>query len=200
VATAPRTRLDPEARRAQLVALGLDMLSRRPLGEVAIDEIAAKAGISRGLLFHYFPTKRDFYVAVVQAAADDILARTDPDPDLPILDQLRAGTAAFVDYVSENRDAYVGLLRGASGGDAELQAVFDTTRSRFTDRLLHHLGVPDPAPPKVRLAARGWVALSEEVVIDWLVRGDLPRDELIAFLDHALIALVGTAVGITVQP
>jgi AcrR family transcriptional regulator len=69
--------LDPEARRAQLVALGLKMLSTRPLDKVAIDDIAAEAGISRGLLFHYFPTKRDYHVAVARAAAQDLLdART----------------------------------------------------------------------------------------------------------------------------
>jgi AcrR family transcriptional regulator len=81
VAHTPRTRLDPDARRAQLVALGLRMLSTRPLDKVAIDDIAAEAGISRGLLFHYFPTKRDFHVAVARAAAADLLARTDIGSD-----------------------------------------------------------------------------------------------------------------------
>ncbi|HEX6420373.1 MAG TPA: helix-turn-helix domain-containing protein [Acidimicrobiales bacterium] len=72
-----RTRLDPERRRAQLVDLGRRMLSSRPLDQVAIDDIAAEAGISRGLLFHYFPTKRDFHVAVARSAAHDLLARID---------------------------------------------------------------------------------------------------------------------------
>src|SRR5262245_65848066 len=73
----PRTRLDRDARRAQLVQLGLEMLSTRPLDKVAIDDIAAEAGISRGLLFHYFPTKRDYHVAVARAAAQELLDRTD---------------------------------------------------------------------------------------------------------------------------
>jgi AcrR family transcriptional regulator len=169
------------------------MLSTRPLDQVAIDEIAAEAGISRGLLFHYFPTKRDFHVAVVQAAADDLFARTAPDPDLPIVEQLRAGTAAFLDHVSANRDAYVALVRSSGGGDPELRAVFDATRSRFTDRVLQGLGVPLPPPPRLRLAVRGWVAFSEEVVVDWLVTGDLARDDVITFLDHALVHLVALA-------
>ena len=193
MATTPRTRLDPEARRAQLVALGLEMLSTRPLDQVAIDEIAAEAGISRGLLFHYFPTKRDFHVAVVQAAADELYARTEPDAELPVVEQLRSGTEAFLDYVSENRDAYVSLVRSSGGGDPALQAVYEGTRTRFTDRVLQGLGVPGPPTPRLRLAVRGWVALSEEIVVDWLVTGDLDREDVVTFLDHALLHLVTLA-------
>jgi AcrR family transcriptional regulator len=193
VATRTRTRLDPQARRAQLVGLGVDMLSTRPLDQVAIDEIAAEAGISRGLLFHYFPTKRDFHVAVAQAAADDLLARTAPDPERPVVEQLRAGIEAFLDHVSGNRDAYVSLVRSSGGGDPALQAVFEATRAAITGRVLRALGVPDPPSPRLRLAVRGWVALTEEVVVDWLVTGDLARDDVISLLDHALVQLVALA-------
>ena len=190
MASGPRTRLDPAARRAQLVALGLEMLRTRPLDEVMVEEIAGQAGISRGLLFHYFATKRDFHVAVVQAAADELLARTEPPPGLEVVDQLRAGTAAFLDYVAENRDTYAGLVRGAAGGDPALQAVFDATRTRLTDRVLEGLGTAPPVPPRLRLAVRGWIALSEEVAIDWITSGDLPRDAVLEFLDNALVRLV----------
>jgi AcrR family transcriptional regulator len=107
VTKSPRTRLDPQERRAQLVELGLQMLSSRPLDKVAIDDIAAEAGISRGLLFHYFPTKRDYHIAVAQAAAQEMLDRTDPPAELPPAERLRTAVAAFVDHVTENRDAYV---------------------------------------------------------------------------------------------
>jgi AcrR family transcriptional regulator len=193
VANGSRTRLDPEARRAQLVALGLEMLSTRPLDQVAIDEIAAEAGISRGLLFHYFPTKRDFHVAVVQAAADDLVARTEPDPDLPPGPRMRASIEAFVDYVSANRDAYISLLRGTAGGDPALRAVVDATRSRFTGRVLAGMGVAEPVPPRLRVAARGWVAFTEEATLDWLSNEDLGRGELIDLLDESLVALMRLA-------
>jgi AcrR family transcriptional regulator len=195
VANAPRTRLDPEARRSQLVGLGLRMLSTRPLDKVAIDDIAAEAGISRGLLFHYFPTKRDFHVAVAQAAAQDLLDRTDPDPDLPLIGRLRAGVEAFVDHVTDNRDAYVAFIRGSSGGDPQLLQVYEATRTAFTDRVLDGLGVTSTVPPRLRAAVRGWVALTEEVTVDWLSSGALERDEVISLIDDALVALVTMAVG-----
>jgi AcrR family transcriptional regulator len=193
VANGTRTRLDPAARRAQLVALGLEMLSTRPLDQVVIDEIAAEAGISRGLLFHYFPTKRDFHVAVVQAAADALCARTEPDLTRPASERLRGSLEAFVDYVTENRDAYIALLRGTAGGDPALRAVCDEARSVITARVLASMRVTDPVPARLRLAARGWVAFTEEATLDWLSSGDLGRAELIDLLDEALLRLMAMA-------
>ena len=86
MATARRARLSTDARREQLVALGVEMFSERPFDEVSIDDIAASAGISKGLLYHYFPSKRDFYVAVVRHSADEMQAVTETDPDLAPLD------------------------------------------------------------------------------------------------------------------
>lgn len=194
MANAPRTRLEPEARRAQLVGLGLQMLSTRPLDKVAIDDIATEAGISRGLLFHYFPTKRDFHLAVARAAAQQLLDRTRTDPDLPPLDQLRAGVEAFVDHLTGNRDAYVAFIRGSSGGDPELLQVYESTRTAFTDRVLAGLGI-DPVTTRLRAVVRGWVAFTEEVTVDWLSSGDLEREDIVTLIDEALVALVTGATG-----
>ena len=194
MANAPRTRLEPEARRAQLVGLGLHMLSTRPLDKVAIDDIATEAGISRGLLFHYFPTKRDFHLAVARAAAQELLDRTRTDPGLPPLDQLRAGVEAFVDHLTGNRDAYVAFIRGSSGGDPELLQVYESTRTAFTDRVLAGLGI-DPVTTRLRAVVRGWVAFTEEVTVDWLSSGDLEREDIVTLIDEALVALVTGATG-----
>ncbi|HET6967564.1 MAG TPA: TetR/AcrR family transcriptional regulator [Ornithinibacter sp.] len=195
MANSPRTRLDPDARRAQLVGLGLRMLSTRPLDKVAIDDIAAEAGISRGLLFHYFPTKHDFHLAVARAAAQDLLDRTRADPRLPPMGRLRAGVEAFVDHVTENRDAYVAFIRGSSGGDPQLIEVYESTRTAFTDRVLDGLGRREPVSARLRSAVRGWVALTEEVTVDWLSRGGLERDDVVELIDETLVAIVAVAEG-----
>jgi len=171
------------------------MLSTRPLDKVAIDDIAAEAGISRGLLFHYFPSKRDFHVAVARAAAQDLLGRTVADPRLPPMAQLRAAVEAFVDHLTDNRDAYVAFIRGSSGGDPQLIEVYESTRTAFTDRVLEGLGAPDPVPARLRAAVRGWVAFTEEVTVDWLSRGELERDEVVSLIDDALVALVAVVEG-----
>src|SRR6201996_360142 len=94
-----RTRLSAAERRAQLIELGRRMLATRSLDELSVETLADEAGISRGLLFHYFRSKQEFHREIVRAAAADLIARTAPDPALPPADRLRAGLAAYIDYV-----------------------------------------------------------------------------------------------------
>jgi len=64
---APRRRLSPDARRTELLTLGAEVFGQRPYDEVRIDEISERAGVSRALMYHYFPDKRAFFAAVVRA-------------------------------------------------------------------------------------------------------------------------------------
>ncbi|HEX4446934.1 MAG TPA: TetR/AcrR family transcriptional regulator, partial [Polyangiaceae bacterium] len=106
-----RARLDVDERRRQLVALGTQLFSTRTYDDVSIDEVARTAGISKGLLYHYFQTKRDFYVATVREAAAQLMARTQTPMQMNAVDRLRTGLDAFIDYVADHGAAYEGLLR-----------------------------------------------------------------------------------------
>src|SRR6188472_1483891 len=123
MATARRARLSTDARREQLVALGVEMFSERPFDEVSIDDIAASAGISKGLLYHYFPSKRDFYVAVVRHSADEIVVLTEGDPDLPPPERLAASLDRYLEYVKTHARGYVTVLRAGIGSDPEVAGV-----------------------------------------------------------------------------
>ena len=187
-----RTRLDPAARRAQLIELGVEMLATRTLDELSVEEIARQAGISRGLLFHYFASKQDFHVEVARAAATELLTRTEPDPELAPLAALRGALAAFVAFVAERPDSYKSLVRGAASSDGDLQAIFDATRSTMAGRVvavLGELGLPHDA--HVELAVHGWVAFVEECVVRSVEGGALDRaEELVGLLVRALPAVV----------
>ena len=134
-----RERLAPEARRAQLIGLGVEMLSTKTLEQLSVEALAAEAGISRGLLFHYFSSKQDFYVAVVREVCNEMLRRTTPaqSPEDP-LGELRRSLAAYVDYVLENPDGYLVLVRGAGTSDPAIRAVIDDTRAAMAARLAEH--------------------------------------------------------------
>lgn len=111
-----RTRLDPAQRRAQLIDLGARMLAERPLEQISVEDIADQAGVSRGLLFHYFASKSEFHLAIVRHSSEQMLQRTEPsESDDPML-TLRSVLASYVDYVTENRNTYVSLLRGPPAG------------------------------------------------------------------------------------
>jgi AcrR family transcriptional regulator len=192
MATARRARLSTDARREQLVALGVDMFSERPFDEVSIDDIAAAAGISKGLLYHYFPSKRDFYVAVVRHSADEMQAITQTDPQLPPLERLSAGLDRYLEYVDTHARGYATVLRAGIGSDPEVAAIVEGVRAAMAGRILDDL-TEDAAPPGVRIAVRGWVGFAEAASLEWLERRDLTRDELRELLIQALRSVVEAA-------
>ena len=189
--TPRRVRLSPDARREQLLDLGVRMLATRTLDELSVDVLAEEAGISRGLLFHYFKNKQDFHRAVVQRAADDLLVRTKPDLSQEPSARLAISLAHYVDYVLANHRAYISLVRGAAGSDAALLEIFDRTREALTARITDNLevfGVQDN--PTVRLMARGWSALVEEAVLGWVADPQLSKEELLRVLSATLPAVL----------
>jgi AcrR family transcriptional regulator len=193
MATARRARLSTDARREQLVALGVEMFSERPFDEVSIDDIAAAAGISKGLLYHYFPSKRDFYVAVVRHSADEMQEVTETDPSLPPLERLAAGLDRYLEYVDTHARGYATVLRAGIGSDPEVASVVEGVRAAMAGRILEDLPIGRPLPPAVRIAVRGWVGFAEAASLEWLERRDLDRDELRDLLIRALTGAVETA-------
>lgn len=185
-----RTRLSPEARRAQLIELGVQMLAGRPLDSVSVEEIAEQAGISRGLLFHYFSSKHDFHVAIVRHTSEEMLAVTAPDPDLPPLEMLHNSLTSYIDYVTDNRGGYVSLLRGTASGDPAMRQIFEDTRTQMAERVLEQapkIGIE--RTPRAELAVRGWVAFVEETAISWLTDPKLTKAELLELVAQALPAV-----------
>ena len=192
---AKRVRLSPEARRAQLIELGVEMLATRRLDELSVELIAQSAGISRGLLFHYFASKQEFHLEVAKAAAAEMIRRTEPDTSLAPVEALRGALDAFIDYVEENPDNYKSLVRGAASGNAEMRALFDETRATMAQRVidvLAELGLE--LSQRAELAVHGWVAYVEECVIRWIDgQRQLERALLLEMLTKSLPALALSA-------
>jgi AcrR family transcriptional regulator len=192
--TARRIRLTPDARREQLLELGIEMLATRTLDELSVDALAEEAGISRGLLFHYFRNKQEFHRAVVRRAADDLIECTAPDMSLDPIPRLVTSLEAYVDYVLANYQGYVSLVRGAAGGDQALLEIFDETRRLMTARITDNLGAFGLADsPTVQLLARGWTAMVEETVLAWVGDQQISKDELLGVLAGALPAILTAA-------
>src|SRR5688572_7515605 len=119
--SATRTRLSPDRRREQLLDLGVELLAGRRLEDLSIDALADEAGISRGLLYHYFAGKREFHLAVLRRMADQVVAITAPPSEGDPLAQMVTSLTAYVDFVAANRVAYVSFVRAAAAGDEEFR-------------------------------------------------------------------------------
>jgi AcrR family transcriptional regulator len=178
--TARRSAVD---RRAQLVEIGLELLPTTPVQELTIDEVARRAGISRSLLFHYFPTKRDYYTAVTRAAAraleEHLLAGGEPGAA-----QVPGMLERYVGWVETFREAHLAFVRGAAGGDPWVAEVYEEARERLVDVALTALDLPDDAHR--RQLVRAWFAFTEDLVGQWTREPTISRDELLALLRDVL--------------
>jgi AcrR family transcriptional regulator len=184
-------RLSPDDRRAQLLELAIRMFTERPYDDFSMDELAGTAGVSKGLLYHYFPSKRALYLEVLRAAAADMMALTRTDPTRPQSEQLRTAVDAYLTYVREHAAGYRALLRGGIGTDPSVAAVAEEVRRAIRDRVLAASGIVEPRP-RLRLAVTGWVGLVEAASLDWVERSDVSQEELVALLTSALPAILAT--------
>ena len=68
----------PLEKRNSILQAGISEFSRKSFPDASTDEITRQAGISKGLLFHYFGSKKVFYLACLRTALDRLIAKT-PD-------------------------------------------------------------------------------------------------------------------------
>jgi AcrR family transcriptional regulator len=195
--TRTRVRLSVDDRRQQLLELGMRAFTDGPYDEVSTDEIAAQAGISRGLIFHYFPTKHDFYVAVLRVAADQLVRDTTLRAEGAPAERLVAGLQAYFRFVDEHGAAYATLLRAGVGADAVVQELVEATRRRFIGTIHGHLAPQVAASPadaiRLRAGLRGWIGLVEALALDWIEHRDLGREDLVALAARGLGLVVPAA-------
>jgi AcrR family transcriptional regulator len=182
------TRLQVDERRRQLLELGARLFATHSYAELSMAKIAREAGISKALLYHYFPSKQGFFVATLQQGAQEIARRTEPDPDLPPVEALANSIDGFLGWIEENETAYRKLIVSV-GSVPEVKELVDGIRDATSARILEGLGAGDPPPPKVRAAARGWLWLMDGVILDWLEHRDMSRAEV---RDLLLASLAGS--------
>ena len=185
-----------EERRQQLIGVALELFSRRSPDEVSIDEIASVAGISRPLVYHYFPGKLSLYEAALKRAAEDLASRFAEPHEGPLGTRLRRVMARFFDFVDEHGPGFSALMRGGPAvGSSATNALIDSVRQAAYDQMLAHMGVGDPVPARLELVVRSWISLVESTALIWLDGRRIPRAELETQLvqDFAALAAVAAA-------
>ncbi|CAM5624260.1 HTH-type transcriptional regulator BetI [Streptomyces violarus] len=191
--TGVRRRLGVEERRQQLIGVALELFSRRSPDEVSIDEIASAAGISRPLVYHYFPGKLSLYEAALKRASDDLAARFVEPHEGPLGARLLRVMRRFFDFVDEHGPGFSALMRGGPAvGSSTTNALIDSVRQAAYVQILSHLGVTDP-PARLELVVRSWISLAESTALIWLDGRRIPRAELEVQLVHDFAALTAVS-------
>jgi AcrR family transcriptional regulator len=186
---AGRKRLDLDERRSQLLSLARTAFSARSYDEVSVDELAQSAGVSKGLLYHYFPSKRDLYVATVRQVADELAKRLAPDPSLAPIERLSRVVEAYLTFAEENAETFLSFMQSGVGRDAEVYAIVERTRRSLANLMLEQ-GQPFFVTPALRILVRGWVGMVEAASLDWLENRGVTRAELTRLLVKTLLQTV----------
>ncbi|MEU6004853.1 TetR/AcrR family transcriptional regulator [Streptomyces sp. NPDC001698] len=191
--TGVRRRMGVEERRQQLIGVALELFSRRSPDEVSIDEIASAAGISRPLVYHYFPGKLSLYEAALKRASDDLAGRFAEPREGPLGARLLRVMRRYFDFVDEHGPGFSALMRGGPAvGSSTTNALIDSVRQAAYDQILSHLGVEEP-PARLELVVRSWISLAESTALIWLDGRRIPRAELELQLVHDFGALVAVS-------
>lgn len=189
-------RMGVEARRAQLLGAAVDLFGHRRPEDVSIDDVAAAAGVSRPLVYRYFPGgKQQLYEAAVLGAAEELIGRFAVPAEGPPTGRLASALDRYLAYVEEHAPAYGALLGGGSVAEtSRTDAIVDGVRRRAAEQVLAHLGVTAPGP-RLAMMVRSWIACVEAVSLIWIDEGrEPPRGELRDWLvDHFTGLLLVTA-------
>jgi AcrR family transcriptional regulator len=196
--------MSTEDRKQQLLSVGAALFADRPYDEVWIEQVAEQAGVSRGLLYHYFPTKRDFLLGIVAAEGARLHRLMEAGPDRPAAERLTAALDAYLTYAAGNPHGFRAFHR-AAGADPEVRAIKEEflalTERRIVDALTGADGTVDGSadpvlaagmsPEALRIAARGWLAFVVEVCLHWLDHPALSREQVRDLCVRTLLGAVG---------
>jgi AcrR family transcriptional regulator len=173
-----RIRLTPDERRSQLLDLGAELFATLPFEEVHIERVAELAGVSRGLLYHYFPTKRAFFADLVRRGTARMAADTEPDPTLSPVDQLSLGVERYLHHVQANEHGSRAIYRGALSADAEVQEVITESMRVFEDRIVVALQPDGQVAELVRVAVRSWILMMRHAGQELLDHPEIPLEQI----------------------
>ncbi|MFF9813136.1 TetR/AcrR family transcriptional regulator [Streptomyces sp. NPDC014006] len=174
----PRRRLSPDERRAELLAVAARQFAERPYDEVLMEDVAERAGVSRALLYRYFPSKRDLFAALYRQVAERLLDLTRLDPADDLADQLAQGLDVHIAYFAENRNTVLAANR-VLAGDRLIQTIITGELDALRERLLAVLPVTDAGTRQaVSGVLKSWLVFVQVLCVDWLTEPTCTRTEL----------------------
>ena len=184
------TRLQVDERRRQLLERAMELFATHGYDELSMAKIARESGVSKPLLYHYFPNKRKLFEAVLAAGTEEALRRLETDPDMPGYEQLDLALDSYLEWIASAPKAYEKLMRSA--GIPEVREIIDGVREMTAQRVLSGLA-PDGPTPRVRAAVRSWLWYMDGVCLDWVREDDLTKEDVQGLLLGTLLGALTAA-------
>ena len=191
--------------------MGAEVFGKRPYDEVRIDEIAERAGVSRALMYHYFPDKRAFFAAVVKDEADRLYEATNDPPPVGItfFEEIRMGVLAYFAWHAQNPEAAWAAYVGLGRSDPVLLGIDDEAKNRQMDHIMARIGEFVSAIPgrtleseverDLRVIIYGWIAFTFEICRQRIMDPTTSADRLADACAHALLDTIARVPGVPAE-
>ncbi|EHK86120.1 TetR/AcrR family transcriptional regulator [Saccharomonospora azurea] len=186
-------RLEPDQRREQIFTCAAELFGERPYADVSTSDIAARAGVARGLINHYFGTKRELYLAVVRRALNLPYGGLARLPAGSTEERVKAAVDWFLDLVGGQEKMWLAAITPEGiGRDVEVERILDEADRNAADRVLQAMGFEptDPRWEQFNAVVRAYSGMVKVAGREWLMRGTLDRAQVHALLSHVLESLV----------
>lgn len=182
------TRLNVDERRAQILEAGSALFAEHAYEEISMREIAQAAGISKPLLYHYFPSKIALFKAAVAEAATELQQVIEPSGSGTAAEQLTAALDAYLGWIDDHARTWTKLMQSAATLP-EARELVEGFRARTMKMVLAELTGRGEPRPALRTAVSGWFGYMDAAILDWTQHKDLTREKL----RDLLIAAFGAA-------
>ncbi|WP_411139704.1 TetR/AcrR family transcriptional regulator [Streptomyces sp. x-80] len=175
-----------QVRRAELIATGRKLFADTSYDALSMDDIARQAGVAKGLIYYYFTNKRGYYLAIIEDAVAELVARAGSTHGLPPAERVQHIVDGHLRYAQHHQAAYRAIVTGGVGFDAEVLAIRDTVRTRMLSTIAFGAWGREDIPPLARTALTGWLSSVEGVTLDWIAEQRVPRETVAALLVRGL--------------
>ena len=187
-----RTRLPPATRRDEILDTARRLFAERGYATVSASEVAREAGVTPGLLHHYFGGKRGLFETLVQRLGPQILEVVRVDTTRTVRARTRSFATSWLDWVDAHRQIWLataGLDENLA--EPEVREIVERIRERVIDGLIADYPATLSDEPPIRLMLQSFLAFSRVVVRNWL-DGGVSRAEAERLLADTLHALITT--------
>jgi AcrR family transcriptional regulator len=183
-------RLPPAERRAQLARAALAVAAQQGYANLSLDAVAERAGVTRNLLYHYFPRGRlDVFLAALELAGDELTSDFSVNPDQPAAERLAANMLRYLEHAASPTDVWLVARHATAAAEPEIAALHNRYRDAIVAGIAqNHFGTPDP-PPLALVALRAFVDYYTTAMDEWRDSG-IDRQTVLEVLQSTLVATV----------
>jgi AcrR family transcriptional regulator len=192
---APRRRMEPDARRAEILGVARRLFGAKSYSTVSIADIASEAGVARALVSHYFGGKRQLYLEVVRQMMVVPASVSQRLPPTTAEERVSICVDRWLEVVERNREMWLSAIGlEALGNDPEIDQIMLEADEIATDRVLEAAMMADVTEGREKLRAmiRAHSSMLKAASREWLVRGALSRSDLHVMLTRTVLHLVDT--------